>query len=445
LADKPTLYFATVVHCIGDPWVSGAAAVKVIDNGYLKVKNGLVEAVGAESDLTPDDLGGCTQVDYRGHYIVPGFVDGHLHYPQTGVIASYGEQLIEWLQKYAFPAEAKFSDAAYAATTAEIFIRELLRNGTTSALVFATVHKQSVDALFRKASAVNMRLASGKVMMDRNCPENLRDTAESGYEDSQSLIDSWHGKGRLSYAVTPRFAPTSTEQQLEFSSTLFNDNEGVYLQSHVAENKSEVAWVAELFPWSRSYLDIYDHYGLLGDRAVYGHCIYLDDTDLKRMSESGTVAAFCPTSNLFLGSGLFDLAGARERNIKTVLSTDVGGGTSFSMLRTANEAYKVTQLAGNTVTPLQLFYELTLGGATALSIDSQVGSFAAGKEADFVVLDPNATEILSYRIDHAQTIEEVLFALIILGDDRCTLATYLMGKAAYTRGGPDAVDRFGMD
>jgi len=445
LKQQSTLYFATVVHCTGDPWQSGAGAVQVLTDGYLKVTNGLVESVGVETDLTPEEMRECIQVDYRGYIVTPGFIDGHLHYPQTGVIASYGTQLLEWLEKYTFPEEAKFSDDAYAEASADFFIRELLRNGTTSGFVFATVHKQSVDAIFNAASTVNMRLASGKVLMDRNCPENLRDTAESGYEDSQSLIDSWHGKGRLSYAVTPRFAPTSTEQQLEFSSTLFNDNEGVYLQSHVAENKSEVAWVAELFPWSRSYLDIYDHYGLLGDRAVYGHCIYLDDTDLKRMSESGTVAAFCPTSNLFLGSGLFDLAGARERNIKTVLSTDVGGGTSFSMLRTANEAYKVTQLAGNTVTPLQLFYELTLGGATALSIDSQVGSFAAGKEADFVVLDPNATEILSYRIDHAQTIEEVLFALIILGDDRCTLATYLMGKAAYTRGGPDAVDRFGMD
>jgi len=433
IRQKPTLYFATVVHCIGDPWVAGAAALRVIDNGYLKVVNGLVDAIGAESDLTHDDLSQCMQVDYRGNYIVPGFIDGHLHYPQIGVIGSYGEQLIEWLQKYAFPAEAKFSDPVHAASAAEFFIQQLLRNGTTSALVYATVHKQSVDALFSKASAMNMRLATGKVMMDRNCPENLRDTAVSGYEDSQALIDKWHGKGRLSYAVTPRFAPTSTEEQLEFTSKLFNDSDGVYLQSHVAENKAEVEWVAELFPWSRSYLDIYDHYGLLGERAVYGHCIYLDDTDLTRMSDSGTVAAFCPTSNLFLGSGLFDLVGARDRNIKTVLSTDVGGGTSFSMLRTADEAYKVTQLAGNTVTPLQLFYELTLGGATALSIDSQVGNFTIGKEADFVVLDPNATEIMSYRMDNAQSIEEVLFAFLILGDDRCTLATHVMGEAAYNR------------
>lgn len=433
MTEKSTLYFATVVHCTGNPWVSGNAAVQVIDNGYLKVKDGLVESIGEANELTPDDLGKCTQVDYRGNYIVPGFVDGHLHYPQIGVIASYGTQLLEWLEKYTFPAEAKFSDQKHAELAAEFFIKELLRNGTTSALAYATVHEQSVDAIFKAASAVNMRLASGKVMMDRNCPDNLRDTAESGFEESQRLIDKWHGTGRLTYAVTPRFAPTSTEAQLEFSGKLFNDNAGVYLQSHVAENKAEIAWVAELFPWARSYLDVYDHYGLLGERSVYGHCIYLDDTDYKRMSDTGTVAAFCPTSNLFLGSGLFDLVGARERGINTVLSSDVGGGTSFSMLRTADEAYKVTQMAGNTVTPMQLFYELTLGGATALSIDNYIGNFSAGKEADFVVLDPNATAILSQRTELAENIEEVLFALIILGDDRCTVATHLMGNAVFTR------------
>lgn len=430
---QSTLYFATVVHCTGDPWEDGSVAVQVLTDGYLKVTNGLVESVGVETDLTLEELRECAQVDYRGYTITPGFIDGHLHYPQTGVIASYGTQLLEWLEKYTFPEEAKFSDAAYAKASAEIFIRELLRNGTTSGFVFATVHKQSVDAIFTAASTVNMRLASGKVLMDRNCPENLRDTAVSGYEDSQQLIDKWHGKGRLMYAVTPRFAPTSTPVQLGFASKLFNENNGVYLQSHVAENKAEIEWVAELFPWSDSYLDVYDHYGLLGNRAVYGHCIYLDDNDLTRMSDSGTVAAFCPTSNLFLGSGLFDLIRAREKRVKMVMATDVGGGTSFSMLRTADEAYKVTQMTGNTVTPLQLFYELTLGGAEALSMGHQVGNFDTGKEADFVVLDLHATEILSQRVERAMNIEEMLFALIIMGDDRCTVATHVMGEEVYSR------------
>ena len=433
MKQQSTLYFATVVHCTGDPWQSGAAAVQVLTDGYLKVTNGLVESVGVETDLTPEEMRECIQVDYRGYIVTPGFIDGHLHYPQTGVIASYGTQLLEWLEKYTFPEEAKFSDDAYAEASADFFIRELLRNGTTSGFVFATVHKQSVDAIFNVASTVNMRLASGKVLMDRNCPENLRDTAVSGYEDSQQLIDQWHGKDRLMYAVTPRFAPTSTPAQLEFSSRLFNENSGVYLQSHVAENKAEIEWVADLFPWSDSYLDVYDHYGLLGNRAVYGHCIYLDDNDLKRMSDSGTVAAFCPTSNLFLGSGLFDLVSAREKRVKTVMASDVGGGTSFSMLRTAAEAYKVTQMIGNTVTSLQLFYELTLGGAEALCIGNKVGNFDNGKEADFVVLDLHATEVLSQRAERAMNMEELLFALIVLGDDRCTVATHLMGQEVYSR------------
>lgn len=422
-----------MVHCVDDPWQSGDAAAQVFENGYLSVENGRVVAVGDAGELSAEDLSGCTQVDYRGKLIVPGFIDGHLHYPQTGVIASYGAQLLEWLEKYTFPAEAKFSDEAYAASAADFFIKELLRNGTTSAFVYATVHEQSVDAIFNAAATVNMRLVSGKVMMDRNCPENLRDSAVSGYEQSQQLIDKWHGKKRLNYAVTPRFAPTSTDKQLELSGRLFNDNEGVYLQSHVAENQAEIDWVAELFPWSRSYLDVYDHFGLLGERAIYGHCIYLDDTDLVKISQSKTVAAFCPTSNLFLGSGLFDLVGAKARGINTVLASDVGGGTSFSMLRTADEAYKVTQMAGNTVTPVQLFYEITLGAARALSIDNYVGNFAAGNEADFLVLDTAATDVLAQRTDLAQSIEEVLFALIVLGDDRCTVATHVMGELVYKR------------
>ena len=421
------------MHCVDDPWQSGDAAAQVFENGYLSVENGRVVAVGDAGELSAEDLSGCTQVDYRGKLIVPGFIDGHLHYPQTGVIASYGAQLLEWLEKYTFPAEAKFSDEAYAASAADFFIKELLRNGTTSAFVYATVHEQSVDAIFNAAATVNMRLVSGKVMMDRNCPENLRDSAVSGYEQSQQLIDKWHGKKRLNYAVTPRFAPTSTDKQLELSGRLFNDNEGVYLQSHVSENQAEIDWVAELFPWSRSYLDVYDHFGLLGERAIYGHCIYLDDTDLVKISQSKTVAAFCPTSNLFLGSGLFDLVGAKASGINTVLASDVGGGTSFSMLRTADEAYKVTQMAGNTVTPVQLFYEITLGAARALSIDNNVGNFAAGNEADFLVLDTAATDVLAQRTDLAQSIEEVLFALIVLGDDRCTVATHVMGELVYKR------------
>ena len=424
-------YFGKVVHCIDDPWSVGEAALQVIDEGYIAVENGLVAETGSASELDASLLS--RAVNYADSYIVPGFVDGHLHFPQIGVMASHGAELLEWLEKYTFPEEAKFGDRQYAANAATLFIKELLRNGTTSAMVFPTVHEQSVDAIFTAASAVNMRLSSGKVMMDRNCPENLRDTAASGYEASLRLIEKWHGKNRNSYAVTPRFAPTSTDEQLKLASDLFNSHEGLYLQTHVAENKAEVSWVAELFPWSRSYLDVYDHFGLLGERAIYGHCIYLDEPDLDRLAASESVAAFCPTSNLFLGSGLFDLVAARDKGVNTVLATDVGGGTSFSMLKTAEEAYKVTRLAGSSVTPLQLFYEMTLGGAKALSIDNHIGNFVPGKEADFVVIDSGAIDVLSHRIELSNSIEEEIFALIVLGDDRCTQATYVMGEAAYQR------------
>lgn len=428
------LFRGIIAHFTDDPWAHGSEALQVFDDGILVVCDGRVRAVGEAKDLLlQDEYRECSVEDYSGRMIVPGFIDTHLHYPQTDIIASHGSQLLEWLEKYTFPTEQLFSDSEHASEAAEFFVKELLRNGTTTAMMFATVHPQSVDAVFSVASNYNMRIAAGKVMMDRNCPEKLRDTAIESYEHSQQLIDRWHGVKRLNYAVTPRFAPTSTEQQLEFAGRLFKENDGAYLQSHVAENPSEVKWVAELFPWSRSYLDVYDKYGLLGERAIYAHCIYLDDQDLARMSETGTTAAFCPTSNLFLGSGLFDLYKARQSGVTTGLATDVGGGTSFSMLRTADEAYKVAQMSGHPVTPVQLFYELTLGGAKAVSMDGSIGNFAVGKEADFTVLDLQATELLARRIDCAKTFEEKLFAVMVLGDDRCTVATHLMGEVAYQR------------
>jgi guanine deaminase len=425
---------AAVAHCLDDPFNAGNSALEYIEDALLVVDNGKVEALGSAPTLLADPrFAQLDVVDYSGHLIVPGFVDAHLHYPQTDIIASYGSQLLEWLEKYTFPAEGRFHDEAHALEAAGFFVNELLRNGTTSGMIFASVHPQSVDALFKVAEAVNLRIGAGKVMMDRNCPDYLQDTAQQGYEESQQLIDQWHGVGRLSYAVTPRFAPTSTDEQLQLAGKLYAENNGVYLQSHVAENKAEVEWVAELFPWSRSYLDVYDRYGLLGERAIYAHCIYLDDSDLSRMHETGTVAAFCPTSNLFLGSGLFDLQRCREMDVRTGLATDVGGGTSFSMLRTADEAYKVSQMAGRPVTPVQLFYEMTLGGASALSMQQYIGNFETGKEADFVVLDTAALPLLQRRIDVADSFEEKLFALIVLGDDRITAATYVMGEAAYRR------------
>ena len=300
-------------------------------------------------------------------------------------------------------------------------------------MVFATVHPTSVDAIFEAANTRNMRLMAGKVMMDRHAPTELCDTADSSYEQSRELILKWHDKDRLSYAITPRFAPTSTEQQLEAAGQLFAEFEGVYLQSHVAENLDEVAWVKELFPWSRSYLGVYDHYGLLGERAIYAHCIYLDQPDKQLMAQKGASIAFCPSSNLFMGSGLFDLHAAKSAGIRVGLGTDVGAGTSFNLLQTYQDAYKVTQLLEQNISAFQGLYLATLGAAQALYMEDKVGNFSAGKEADFVVLDLTATPLMQRRLQHTTSLHEQLFALMMLADNRVVSATYIMGEAAYCK------------
>ncbi|HEU0202245.1 MAG TPA: guanine deaminase, partial [Burkholderiaceae bacterium] len=345
----------------------------------------------------------------------------------------FGEQLLQWLARYTFPTEARFSEPRYAREVAEFFLDELLRNGTTTALTFATVHRESADAIFEAAALRRMGIIAGKVLMDRNCPENLRDTAESGYEDSARLIERWHRRGRLRYAVTPRFAPTSSERQLELAGRLLDEYPQLHLQSHVAENPAEVRWVAELFPWSRSYLDVYDRFGLLRERAVYAHCIHLDASDRARMAATGAAASFCATSNLFLGSGLFNPARAHEAGVRVGIGTDVGAGTSFSMLRTLDESYKVAQLGGQTLTPQRAFYLATLGGARALYLDREIGNFETGKYADFVVLDPQATPLLERRMQTTQSLADCLFLFMTLGDDRAVAATYVAGDCVHSR------------
>jgi len=422
-----------IVDFVGDPATLGNSALRHQADGVLVVRDGKVAAVGPANATLRTLPPGAAVTDYRGKLILPGFVDTHVHYAQTDMIASYGAQLLEWLERYTFPAEARFKDRDHASAVAEFFIRELLGNGTTTAMTFATTHKPSVDAIFEAAQRRSMRLVAGKVLSDRNVPEEVRDTAQSGYDDSKALIEAWHGRDRLGYAVTPRFAPTSTERQLDLCGTLLEQHPGVHLQSHVAENRSEVEWVAALFPWSRSYLDVYDHYGLLCERAVYAHCIHLDTTDRERMAATGAAMSFCATSNLFLGSGLFDLSAARSAGVRVGLGTDVGGGTTLSMLRTMAESYKVCQMAGQSLSPLSAFYLATLGGAASLYLDGQIGNFDVGKEADFVVLDAAAMPHLARRIDRAETLDERLFALMILGDDRAIHATHVLGAPVHVR------------
>lgn len=423
---------ADFLHFVADPDTS-QQALETIEDGLLILKQGRITALGNSRDWLDQLPDGIEYFDYSGRLIMPGFFDTHTHYPQTGMIASYGTQLLDWLEKYTFPTESKFSDRELADNSAEFFCQELLRNGTTTAGVFATIHPQSVDAIFGAAQKRDMCLVSGKVMMDRNAPAFICDSAESSYQDSVALIQRWHQKGRARYAVTPRFAPTSSEQQLEVAGQLLREFPELYLQSHVAENQDEVAWVAKLFPQRRSYLDVYDHYGLLGERSIYAHCIHLDETDRRRMSESGAAIAFCPTSNLFLGSGLFNIDETRRHDIRLGIATDVGGGTSFSILQTLNEAYKVCQLAGQSLSPTKAFYLATLGGARSMYLDAQLGNFEVGKEADFVVLDLQATPIMKRRMAQAESIEDQLFALMMLGDDRCVVATHIMGQCQYSR------------
>lgn len=423
----------TILHFSDDP--AERDAFEYFDDGLLVARDGLVTECGPAEDLLTRLPADIAPTDYRGKLILPGFVDTHTHYPQTDIIASRGESLISWLECHAFPAEARFADPAYARDVAEFFCDELLRNGTTTAAAFATVHEVSVDALFGAAQRRGMCLITGKVLMDRNCPESLKDSSDAGTAASQALIARWHGQDRLFYAVTPRFAPSSTEAQMTRAGMLFSDYPGLYLQSHLAENRAEVALVREMYPAARSYLDVYDGYRQLGPRAVFAHCIWLDDADRRRIAETGTAMSFCPTSNLFLGSGLFDLARADAHAIRVGIGTDVGAGTSFSMLRTLGEAYKVLQLQGQSLSPERAFHLATLGGAQSLYLDEQIGNFEPGKAADFVVLDPEATPLLARRMARASTLSDRLFAFMILGDDRAIAATHVMGECVWRRGG----------
>lgn len=426
-------YRAAILHSIADPAVVGVEqSYEYFEDGVLVVDNGQVAKVGHAADLLPS-LKGVEITEYRDALITPGFIDTHIHYPQTGMIASYGEQLLDWLNTYTFPTEQQFADKAHASDVAGIFLKELLRNGTTTALVFGSVHKQSVDAFFEAAEELNLRMIAGKVLMDRNAPDYLTDTPESGYADSKELIERWHGKGRLHYAVTPRFAPTSTPEQLTLAGQLLGEYPDLYMHTHLSENRKEIEWVKALFPERKGYLDVYDHYKLIGARSVFAHGVHLCDDECKRLAETGSAVAFCPTSNLFLGSGLFDLNKLEEHGVRVGLGTDVGAGTSFSQLQSLNEAYKVMQLQGKKLDPFKSLYLATLGGANALYLDDKLGNFKSGKDADFVVLDYNATPLISYRMKQAKTLDEKLFALTMLGDDRAIKETFAAGQSVHRR------------
>ncbi|MGI0485191.1 guanine deaminase [Pantanalinema rosaneae CENA516] len=423
---------------IADPfYYPEADSVRYIPDGLLVLENGRIKALGHYDDLQTQ-YADVPTIAYPDRLIMPGFIDTHIHFPQTEMIAAYGEQLLEWLDKYTFPTERQFQDKAYAQQVASFFLDELLKNGTTTALVFAAVFPESVDAFFAEAQRRHLRMIAGKVMMDRHAPDFLTDTATSSYEDSKRLIQKWHKRDRLLYAVTPRFAVTSTPEQLILAGKLLQEFPDVYLQTHLCENLKEIELVKQLFPAHQGYLDVYDQAGLVGDKSIFAHGIHLTDTEFDRLSQANAAIAFCPTSNLFLGSGLFNLEKAKstETPIKVGLGTDIGAGTSFSLLQTANEAYKVAQLRGLQLSAFKALFLATLGGAKALSLDDRIGNFDPGKEADFIVLDLRATPLMAFRnqtptATSLAALAEQVFTMMILGDDRAVSATYILGNLAH--------------
>ncbi|KGJ04020.1 guanine deaminase [Paracoccus halophilus] len=396
------------------------------EDGAIILDGGKIAAIGDYAALRAPDL---PETDHRPHLIMPGFIDTHLHFPQVQVIASWGAQLLDWLNTYTFPEEARFADQGHAPAMAEKFLDLLLAHGTTTAVAFCSVHPQSAEALFSAAHARNMAMVAGKVMMDRNAPEAVLDTPQRGYDDSKRLIETWHGKGRQNYAITPRFAITSTPEQMEMTGQLVREYPDCHIQTHLSENRDEIAFTLSLYPQARDYLDIYESYGLLSDKLLLGHSIHLEEREIARMAETGSRAVFCPTSNLFLGSGLFDEAGLRAAGVTCGIATDIGGGTSYSMLQTLNEGYKILQLRGQKLHPYAAFHWVTRGNAIALGMQDRIGTLDVGTDADLVVLDSRATPAMALRMARAETLAEELFILQIMGDDRAIAQTYVAGQA----------------
>ncbi|UNC12824.1 guanine deaminase [Acidiphilium multivorum] len=423
----------------GNPFVSDPAdCVRHESDGLILVADGRISHVGPyAADLVPP---GVELHEYRDALLMPGFIDAHVHYAQTPMIGAYGKQLLDWLETYVFPVEQRYADPDFARAMARLFFAQELAAGVTTTLSYCTVHPGSVDAYFEEAARLGLRAGAGKVLMDRNAPEPLRDTAQRGYDDSRRLIDRWHGRGRLFYAVTPRFAPTSTPAQLEAAGALFAETDGVCMQTHLSENLAELDWVRALFPDALDYLDVYDRAGLVGPRSLFGHAIHLSPREWDRLAGAGAAVVHCPTSNLFLGSGLFDLRRAliAGNPVRTALGSDIGAGTSFSPLATLNEAYKVAALRGEALSAHRAFYLATLGSARALYMDDRIGRLAPGYEADFAVLDLAATPLLRERLRFADTLEEALFVLMTLGGAGCVRATYAAGRLVHDRTRPDA-------
>ena len=415
-----------------DPFIVGdAAAMRYESDALIVIRDGRIAAFGPCDGLKATLAADTPITHYRDALIVPGFIDTHVHYPQTQIIGAGGKRLIDWLNTCTFPAEMQFADAAYAREIADVFLDACLSYGTTTAVVYCTVHPQSVDAFFEAADARGLRMIAGKTLMDRNAPEALLDTAQRGYHESRALIERWRDRGRLGYAITPRFAASSTPTQLELAGALLAEFPHTYCQTHIAEQRDEVEWVAKLYPERRDYLDVYDHYGLIGPRTLLGHGIHLAEREWQRCREAGATITHCPTSNAFLGSGLFDWSRAKKKGheVPVALATDVGAGTTLSMLATMGAAYQIAQLGRHRLTPVQALYLSTRGAARALQLEDTIGSIAPDMEADLVVLDLAHSPLARLRMKSCKSIEDALFMLMTLADDRAIREVYIMGNA----------------
>lgn len=424
----PALSFTDDPFAVGD-----AAAMRYEPDALILIDNGHITAFDSYTALR-DRAVDYSITHYPDSLILPGFIDTHVHYPQTQVIGSYGAQLIDWLNQYTFVAEQQFSDSTHAGRVAEVFLQECLRAGTTTASVYCTVHPESVDAFFGAATRRNMRMVAGKVLMDRNAPAALTDTAQSGYDDSEALIKKWHGKDRNLYAITPRFAPSSTPAQLEATGALWKAYPDTWMQTHVSEDRKEIEWVKELFPERDGYLDVYQHYGLTGPRSLFGHAIYLNEPEWQHIAQTGSGICHCPTSNAFLGSGFFNFQRAKhgDQPIRVGLATDVGGGTTLSMLQTMGSSYQIARFGGYALSAPKAFYLATRGAAETLYLQDKIGSIAPGMEADLQVLNLRSTELIDFRMERCNTLEEALFVQMTMGDDRATQAVYVAGELAYS-------------
>ena len=427
--NNETLIQGPVLRYSGDPFTSAwSDAVTVDTSGGVLIREGQIAKVGTAEGLEKAHPNARIVRYGADHLIAPGFVDAHVHYPQTAIIASWGKRLIDWLNTYTFPEELRLSDPAYAEAIAARYLDLVLSHGTTTVASFCTIAPHSADAFFAAAAERNMRIVAGKTCMDRNAPEGLRDSPQSAYDDSKALIDRWHGVGRAIYAITPRFSPTSTPEQLSALGALWAERPECLMQTHLSEQTDEIAWVRSLYPEARDYLDTYEAHGLLGAKGLYGHSIHLEPREIDRLAETGAAVVHCPTSNTFIGSGLFDLAGLAARGVVTGLATDTGGGSSFSMLRTMAAAYEIGQLRGGALHAAQLVWLATAGSARSLHLQGRIGTVGAGMEADLTVLNLRSTPAIAQRFEASADIWEALFATIMMGDDRAIADVWVAGE-----------------